>query len=273
VNPGRLWIAAGLAALAVAFGCTSALKEPPPVIEIGAGAQPSDLQSADPDALISRAELEFARRPDAAAVRRSQALYLEAARVDVAPVEAFLGAARATSWLVEHEENGERRKSLAVEGVQVGQWCVRLYPSVAECTFRLALAVGQQARERPSTAVDGLDVMVELLDEVIAAAPELDFAGGHRVLALVLLRAPAWPTGPGDPETGLIHALAAVGSFPDYPPNQLALAEALLENGRREQSRQAYQRAAALAETSRDAGEPEAAEWLAEAEKALAEIG
>jgi hypothetical protein len=260
-----------VAALVFIGGCRSALQEPPPVTEIGAAAGPSAEQPADASALLARAELNFDRRPDTAAVARSQTLYLEAMRTEGAAVEAFLGAARATAWLVEHEDDAELRQALAVEGVQIGQHCVRLYPSVPECTYRLALAVGQQARERPSTAVDGLGVMVELLEEVIAAAPDLDFAGGDRVLALVLLRAPGWPAGPGDPESGLAHALVAVESFPDYPPNRLVLAEALVENGRREEGRKAFERATELAKIAMDAGEPDAAEWLAEAEQALTE--
>lgn len=260
-----------LALLVFVVGCASALKEPPPVAEIGAPKQMADADVADPSDALARADLEFGRRPDIEAVARSQTFYLEAMRSDGAPAEAFLGAAQTTAWLVEHEADADRREALSLEGVQIGQHCARLYPSEVGCTYRLALAVGQQARERPSTAVDGLDVMVELLEEVIAAAPELDFAGGDRVLALVLLRAPGWPTGPGDPESGLTHAEAAVGAFPEYPPNQLVVAEALLENGRREEAREAFARAAELAKSAVDTGEPDAAEWLAEAELALAE--
>ncbi len=260
-----------LASLVFAAACASALKGPPPISEIGASTRVAEVDGTDPGDVMVRAEFEFGRRPDPAAVQRSQTLYLEALQVDGAPVEAFLGAARATAWLVEHETDADRREALSVAGVQIGQHCAQLYPSEVECTYRLALAVGQQARERPSTAVDGLDVMVRLLGNVIAVAPELDFAGGDRVLALVLLRAPGWPTGPGDPEGGLTHALAAVGAFPDYPPNQLVAAEALLENGRRKETRQALRLAVELATAEMEAGEPEAAAWLAEAKQALAE--
>jgi hypothetical protein len=271
VSAGLLRGSVCIASLVFAVACTSALKQPPPVAEIGAPQQKSGAESVDSSDVIARADFEFGRRPDPTAVSRSRALYLDASRGEGASVAAFLGAARATAWLVEDETDAARREELAVEGVQIGQHCVKLYPSEVECIYRLALAVGQQARERPSTAVDGLAVMVELLEEVIAAAPELDFAGGDRVLALVLLRAPGWPTGPGDSEAGLTHALAAVRAFPDYPPNQLVVAEALLENGRREEARQALTLAIELAKGEMDAGEPEAAEWLAQAEQALAE--
>jgi hypothetical protein len=261
-----------LAALCTAVACTSALKEPPPVAELGGPTSRAGTDGGDPGAALTEAEIEFGKRPDMAAARRAQRLFLDAARVEGAPVGAFLGAARATAWLVEHEQDGRRREELATEGVQISQWCRRLFPSEPECTYRLALAVGQQARERPSTATDGLDVMVDLLDQVIAAAPDLDFAGGRRVLGLVLLRAPGWPTGPGDPELGLEQAEAAVEAFPDYPPNQLVLGEALIENGRSEEAQLALRRGAELAKDALAAGEPDAVEWISQAEQALAKI-
>jgi hypothetical protein len=260
------------AALSVFVACTSALKEPPPVAAIGAPAVQRTVEDSDLGDTLVRADAEFGKMPDLAAVERAQNLYLEAARVEEAPVEAYLGAARATAWLIEHTDDGARRKELAIEGVQIGQWCRRLHPSVPECTYRLALAVGQQARERTSTATDGLDVMVELLKEVIAEAPELDFAGGQRVLALVLVRAPGWPTGPGDPEYALEFAEAAVEAFPDYPPNQLVLGEALRDNDRRDQAKHTLERGVELARARLAAGDPEAADWITQAEEALAKI-
>jgi len=258
--------------LSVAVACTSALKEPPPMAELGVSAAQGTAEGVDRNDLLARAEGEYAKLPDLAAMERAQGLFLEAARGDEAPVEAYLGALKSTAWLIEHTDDGQRRKKLAIEGVQIGQWCRRLYPADPECTYRLALAVGQQARERPSTATDGLDVMVDLLNQVIAEAPDLDFAGGQRVLALVLVRAPGWPTGPGDPEYGLEFAEAAVEAFPDYPPNQLVLGETLLENGRRAEAKQVLERGVEMARATREAGNAEAADWITQAEEALAQI-
>lgn len=261
-----------LAVLSMVAGCTSALKEPPPVAEFGASGTRAGAERMDEQATLAEAEAEFDKMPDFAAVQRAQQLFLEVAGSEGAPVEAYLGAARANAWLIEHTDDGGHRKELAVQGVQIGQWCRRLHPTKPECTYRLALAVGQQARERPSTATDGLDVMVALLKEVIAATPDLDFAGGQRVLALVLVRAPGWPTGPGDPEYALEFAEAAVNAFPDYPPNQLVLGEALLEIGRKEEARDALERGVELARTDLTAGDSEAADWITQAEEALAKI-
>jgi tetratricopeptide (TPR) repeat protein len=112
--------------------------------------------------------------------------------------------------------------------------------------------------------------MVILLREAIAADPRTDNAGPHRVLALVLLRAPGWPAGPGDQEEALHEARAAAGLFPDAAENQLALGEALAVNGRAAEARAAYERAAALAGRDAATGDPEAARWREEALAALA---
>ncbi len=111
--------------------------------------------------------------------------------------------------------------------------------------------------------------MMPLLDHVIARAPTLDAAGGHRVMALVLLRAPGWPTGPGDPDAALEHARKADAAVPDDARNLLALAEALAAADQQEEARKAYARAEAIARASAAAGNPDAAEWADTAARAL----
>jgi tetratricopeptide (TPR) repeat protein len=180
---------------------------------------------------------------------------------------------RAAAFRVEREKDASARARLAEQEVQLGQWCQRRAPAEAACDYRLAIALGQQARERPSTGKDALGRMVELLHKAIAAAPALDSAGPHRVLALVLLRAPAWPIGPGDPEAALAEARTAARLFPDAPENQLALGEALGKNDRPDEARNAYQRALALAQAALEAGDPDAERWRADASAGLERYG
>jgi tetratricopeptide (TPR) repeat protein len=151
--------------------------------------------------------------------------------------------------------------------VQAAQLCGDRAPSAAACDYALAIALGQQARERHATGRDGLAKMVAALRRAIASEPRLDGAGPHRVLALVYLRAPGWPAGPGDTEAGLLEAREAVILVPEHPANQLALAEALRRNGRPDEARAAYRHALELARGA--AGDPDAPEWLAEATKGL----
>jgi tetratricopeptide (TPR) repeat protein len=272
------------AALAMTAACARALHEPPPLTAISPTSAPAGVQgaassgsappasAADVDGLLRDAAAAFARRPAAAAVSDSLDLYLRAARADEVRVEGLLGAAESSAWLIEHEADATRRERLATEAVQICQWCGRRSPESIECTYRLALAIGQQARERSSTALDGLKRMMPLLEQVIARAPTLDAAGGHRVMALVLLRAPGWPTGPGDPDAALEHARKADALVPDDARNLLALAEALAATDQAEEARTAYARAEAIAKAGAAAGNPDAAEWADTAARALRTI-
>ena len=256
---------AGVAAL-VAMACAPALREPPPVSAVAPGT--SGGRSADE--LVRAADAAWARRADPRQAEAAQALYLDAAADDERRVDALLGAMRAMTFRIEREQVSSVRARLSQEQVQLGQWCQRRAPSEPACDYRLAIALGQQAREHASTGKDALGKMVELLRKTTAAAPRLDSAGPHRVLALVLLRAPGWPMGPGDPEAALAEARAAVGLFPDDPANQLALAEALRKTESPDEARAAYQRALELATAESQAGDPDADRLRAEAAAALA---
>jgi hypothetical protein len=257
-----------LATLATLGACAPALREPPPLRPPTAAASGRSV-----DALLRDADAAWARRADPEQVRAAEALYEDAAAADERRVEGLVGAMRAISLRLEHERSAAERDALAVRAVQLGQWCARRAPRSPACAYRLAIALGEQARERHATAQDGLKRMVELLRQAIAADPRLDEGGPHRVLGLLLLRAPAWPLGPGDPEAGLREARAAAELVPDAAENQLALGEALAQNDHPEEARGAYARAAALAARAEAAGDPDAPRWRAEATKALAEAG
>lgn len=254
--------------LSVALGCAPALKEPPPLVKPAPG-----VPGASAGDLLREADAAWALRADPDQARAAQELYLQAASADEARVDGLLGAMRAASFRIDRERDRAARERLAVEAVQLGQWCRRRAPAAAACKYRLAIALGQQARDRTSTAQDALGKMVALLREAISADPRLDHAGPHRVLALVLLRAPGWPLGPGDSEEALREAEAAAALFPDAAENQLALGEALAKSGRTPEARAAYERAAALADRGATAGDPEAARWRDDARSALARGG
>jgi tetratricopeptide (TPR) repeat protein len=261
-----------LAAATLVVACAPALREPPPITRIGGdtgSAAAPHASPADVDRLLAEGQAHFARRPDPAEVRAAQNSYLEAARADDTRVEGVLGAARVSSFMIEHEPDATERDRLVAVAIEASQWCERRAPGRPACEYALAQALGQQARERPSTSHDGLEKMVKALQRAAAAEPGLDDGGPDRVLALVYLRAPGWPLGPGDPDAGLAAAQRAVALSPDHSPNQLALAEALAKNARRDEARAAYEQALALARHRAAAGDPDAPEWVAEAERGL----
>jgi Flp pilus assembly protein TadD len=109
--------------------------------------------------------------------------------------------------------------------------------------------------------------MLQSLGNAEATDPNYDKAGPARVRALVLIRAPGWPLGPGDTEAGLAAARRAVALQPEYPPNVLALAEALSKTGDEKGARESYSHARELAQSSPSG--PERDDWLHEAQEGL----
>jgi tetratricopeptide (TPR) repeat protein len=196
-------------------------------------------------------------------------LCLAAANADETQVAGLLCALRAKAWLAEREKGVKDRTELSVSAVQVGQWCRRRDPASAACKYWLAVALGLQARDRPVTADDGLKKMIQLLREAAVEAPLLDEAGPERVLALLLVRAPGWPVGPGDAEEAVPHARKAVELRPEYPPNQLALGEVLLNNGDKKGGTAALGRAIDLAGSAPWVDDPDAPYWIADARALL----
>lgn len=254
----------------VLTSCAPALREPPTAARIGAGLADAPGPAASPadvDGLLAEAEAAFARRPDPASLRASQRAFLAAARADESRIEGLIGLARVSSWRVEAEADPEERDRNVAAALEAAQACEARAPGRAACAYALAQALGQQARERPSTSRDGLQHMLQALERASAAEPDLDHAGPYRVLALVRLRAPGWPLGPGDAALGLAAAEAAVARAPEHPANQLALGEALARNGRGPEARAAYDRALALARARAADGDPDAPAWVGEAER------
>jgi len=248
------------------FGCAAALSEPPSLTEL---TQAPRTEVVDIDTLLAEAETRFAART-VEDVRRAAELWRRVASTDEARIEGLIGAARAWIWLSGHESEPGARLDAAVSAVQAAQWCERLAPDDPSCIYQLALALGVQARERRVTGHDALKEMTRRLEDLVERAPALDHGGPHRVLALVLLRAPGWPAGPGDPDLALEHAVNAVHIDPDFPPNRLCLAEALGATGSKAESFRAYRAAGESARAWLERGEFDAREWLDEAERELA---
>jgi hypothetical protein len=167
----------------------------------------------------------------------------------------------------EHDADATTRAALAEDAARQAEACLALEPQAAACLYGHALALGLEARAHPAHVGELLKRMLADLEAADAAEPDYDEAGPARVRALVLTRAPGWPLGPGDPAAGVAVARRAVGLRPQYPPNLLALAEALVKSGDASAARAAWQqareRALALPATAdRD-------EWLREADRGL----
>jgi hypothetical protein len=182
-------------------------------------------------------------------------------------VEELAAAVERDSQRSDIESDSRVREQLAADAVAQSEACLQLEPQAPACLYYHGIALGLEARAHPLRANDLLKGMLESLSAAEAADPNYDKAGPERVKAMVLVRAPSWPLGPGDADTGVVEARKAVQLQPQHPPNQLALAEALSKSGDASGARQAYQRAHELALALPASADRDA--WLKQANQGL----
>jgi hypothetical protein len=185
-------------------------------------------------------------------------------------VDQLAAAVAGDSRRSDAESDSKVREQLAADAGRNAQACLDRAPQAAACLYYHAIALGLDARAHPLRAGETLKSMLDALRMAEAADAQIDEAGPARVKALVLIKAPAWPLGPGDAEAGLASARQAVALKPQYPPNALTLAEALAKSGDSPGAREAYERARDLSQAlpaSKDRDD-----WLRQAEQGLGKL-
>ena len=182
-------------------------------------------------------------------------------------VDGLASAIKSVAARSDQAPDGESRARFAEQAMSYADRCMAMAAQDPGCLYGRALALGLQARAHPTSANASLKAMLDALSKVDASDPNYDQAGPARVRALVLLRAPGWPLGPGDADAALASARRAVELHPEYPPNQLALGEALAKTGDATGSRAAYERARDEADASPVNEDRDG--WMREANQAL----
>jgi hypothetical protein len=190
------------------------------------------------------------------------------AEANAAAVAQYAAIIKANSDLSDRETDGKVRADLAARSTGAADACLALDSRAAACQYSKAVATGLEARAHPTMAIGLLNSMLQSLSAAQSADPNYDKAGPSRVRALVLIRAPGWPIGPGDVDAGLTAAREAVSLQPEYPPNLLALAEALSKTGDEKGARESYQQALDLAQALPVGPERDA--WVHDAQDGLA---
>jgi hypothetical protein len=176
-------------------------------------------------------------------------------------------AVDADSQRIDKESDGKVREHLADEANAYANACLAEAPNAAACLYSHGVALGLEARMHPTSAGELLKSMLNSLNSADAADPNYDNAGPSRVKALVLIRAPGWPLGPGDPDAGVVSARRAVQLQPQYPPNLIALGEALSKTDDAAGARDAYGKARDAAQALPPGADRDG--WVREAEQGL----
>jgi hypothetical protein len=157
-------------------------------------------------------------------------------QADTNSAEAACVFARASYDLANLATNDIQRAQVARRGIAVCRQLLAKNPGSAPGHYFLGINLGKLAQaEAPSLAAYRL---VHEVESEFKTAAELDVkfdhAGPARTLGLLYFQAPGWPLSIGSKTKANEWLTRATELAPDYPPNELNLAEAQLKWRQRE---------------------------------------
>lgn len=178
--------------------------------------------------------------------------------------------AQALAFLAENETRPELRRESAQHGVVFARRARELKPDGVEGQYWYALNVGLLADVDRTYGLDAVGEMETALKRAIELDERYDMGGPLRVLGILHLRTPLPPASIGSSRKGLRLLQRAVELFPDYPENYLYLAEALRDNGRGDEAKEALRKV--LEAKPWPDRQFESQEWRAQALKLRAQL-
>ncbi len=213
---------------------------------------------------LARAQTEFAR---------TQKVFL----ADTNNVTNSWQFARACFEVAELATNETQRATVAKEGIAASRTALARAPKSGAAHYYLAMNYGELASaEAPSLAAYKL---VHQIEEEFKTAAELDekfdHAGPVRNLGQLYFQAPGWPLSVGSKHKAREWLERAVTLAPDYPENQMFLAEAYIKWRQRAEAEKVMQKIEVLWGTLAtnfpgETWEKSRAEWAAERAKLIA---
>ena len=137
---------------------------------------------------------------------------------------------RLSLHLAERTLEAEQRENLAAEGVRFAEAAIALgADGDGAVHYYLAANLGLVIRDHVTLAMENLLRLQGEMQRAAELSPDIDDGGPLRLLGILYLKAPPWPTGFGDGEKALDLLREAVEKHPDHPLNHLFYAEVLWE--------------------------------------------
>lgn len=132
--------------------------------------------------------------------------------------------------LAERHPPGADREALAAEGVKFAERSLAAGgKDDAAVHYYLAANLGLAINDHPVQAAENLHRLEDELTLAVKLSRSIDQGGPLRLLGMLYLKAPPWPTGVGDGDKALGLLKESVDQFGEHPLNHLFYAEALFE--------------------------------------------
>ena len=163
-------------------------------------------------------------RRDIPSVERSHAAYKQALSIRADDYVVLWEAARTAVWLSNYGPE-DKQEDYARDGITWANTAVKIKPDGEEGLFYDGALAGKIAELDMAYGIDGLETIQKRMRQLIEMKSTYIYGGPDRVLAIVLMRSPGSPIGPGDWDEAEKHMTRALEIDPNWPENQLYMAE------------------------------------------------
>ncbi len=157
-------------------------------------------------------------------VDRSHERYKQALAIRSDDYVVLWEAARTAVWLGNYGPK-ERQEEWVRNGITYANTALTIKPTGEEALFYDGALAGKLADLDISYGPSGLETIQKRMRQLIDQKSTYIYGGPDRVLAIVLMRAPGSPIGPGDWDLAEKHMTRAFEIDPTWPENQLYMAE------------------------------------------------
>jgi hypothetical protein len=197
--------------------------------------------------LVHQASEQFADTPrDVPQVVQAAESYAEAFKLKTSDYDALMQAVRVAAWLGGFHTDDKAREDHIRNGLTYVNTALDLRPGDLDATYYRGVLAGYLGDLRRTYGLDAVRNIEESMTTLIEAEHDIDFGGPYRVYGVLLMRAPGPPTSIGNMRNAGRNIGQAVEMHPDWPENQLYLAEWEMRQGkarnRPELSEQGYDR-------------------------------
>src|SRR5213592_4588051 len=173
-------------------------------------------------------------KPNPAFAQRAEQNYREARKrfqSATNEAEAAWQFGRACFDWADFAKEGDRRESIANEGIAACRQLIAREPKSAPAHYYLAMDLGQLAQTKTLGALRIVQEMERQFKTARDLDAKFDYAGPDRNLGLLYFEAPGWPASIGSKARARQRLQRAVQLAPDYPENHLCILEAYLKWG------------------------------------------
>lgn len=181
----------------------------------------------------------FQRAMDAFDYRRALDVAQSWAQSEPSSLEAALAVAQASNALADLSTNdaeatGHIERALAVLKSHPLPGGASSIPTqqVGMYHFLSAEALGLRVRSQGTSAIQLLPTIVEESELAVKLTPAFEDGAAQRLLGTLLVKAPAWPQGPGDADRGMKILQDAMEHFPARAEGYIHYADVLLDSSR-----------------------------------------